>query len=80
MKRNDIKKVAIYPAIGIARIGNSPEYFLASDIPDQAPSPDGGYKAGNNLFKSKYPGFVYMLWTMKAIHLVKSIRASKGWR
>jgi len=62
MNRNQIKKVAIYPAIGIARIGNSPEYFLASDIPGKAPSPDGGFKDGNNLFKKQVPLFrVYAL-------------------
>ncbi|WP_276484229.1 LodA/GoxA family CTQ-dependent oxidase [Paraflavitalea pollutisoli] len=62
MNRNDIKKVAIYPAIGIARIGNSPEYFLASDEPGKAPAPEGGYKDGDNLFKKQVPRFrIYAL-------------------
>ncbi|WP_158800160.1 LodA/GoxA family CTQ-dependent oxidase [Pedobacter sp. L105] len=52
-----IKKVSIYPAIGIARIGNSKEYFLASEIPGVAPSPEGGFKDGNNLFKKQVPLF-----------------------
>lgn len=57
-----IKKVAIYPAIGIARIGNSPEYFMASEIPGKAPDPEGGYKDGNNLFKKQVPLFrIYAL-------------------
>lgn len=62
MNLKQIKKIAIYPAIGIARVGNSPEYFLASDIPGKAPNPEGGYKDGNNLFKKQVPRFrVYAL-------------------
>lgn len=62
MKAQSIKKVAVYPAIGIARIGNSPEYFLASDIPGKAPEPEDGYKDGNNLFKKQVPLFrIYAL-------------------
>lgn len=62
MNRNDIKKVAIYPAIGIARIGNSAEYFFASDEPGKAPAPEGGYKDGDNLFKKQVPRFrIYAL-------------------
>jgi hypothetical protein len=53
MNSKDIKQLAIYPAIGIARVGNSPEYFFASDIPGKAPVPEGGYKDGNNLFKNR---------------------------
>lgn len=62
MNSDQIKRTAIYPAIGIARIGNSPEYFLASDIPGKAPSPEGGFKDGNNLFKKQAPLFrIYAL-------------------
>lgn len=62
MNNQEIKKVAIYPAIGIARVGNSPEYFLASDIPGKASYPDGGFKDGDNLFKKQVPRFrIYAL-------------------
>ncbi|WP_108807507.1 LodA/GoxA family CTQ-dependent oxidase [Aquimarina spinulae] len=44
MKTNDINYVAVYPPIGIARIGNSPEHFLASDLPGVSEVPKGGYK------------------------------------
>lgn len=58
MNINQVKKVIIYPSLGIARIGNSPEFFLASDIPGKAPEPEGGsYKDGNNLFKKQVPRF-----------------------
>jgi hypothetical protein len=40
-----IEKVAIAPAIGIARLGNSPqEYFLGPETPGTAPRPSGGFK------------------------------------
>jgi hypothetical protein len=62
MDTKNIKKVAIYPAIGIARIGNSPEYFLASDLPGVAPVAEDGFKDGDNLFKKQVPLFrIYAL-------------------
>jgi hypothetical protein len=37
--------VVIAPAIGIARLGNSPdEYFLGPEVPGHAPNPTGGFK------------------------------------
>ena len=44
MDVNKIDHLAIYPPVGIARIGNSPEYFLASEVPGLEPLPPGGYK------------------------------------
>ena len=44
MDTNKIDSLAIYPPIGIARIGNSPDYFLASEIPGVEPAVSGGYK------------------------------------
>lgn len=44
MDKSKIDHVSIYPPIGIARIGNSPEYFLASELPGVEPNPTGGYK------------------------------------
>jgi hypothetical protein len=36
---------AIHPAIGIARVGNSPsDYFLGPEVPGPHPEPDGGFK------------------------------------
>jgi hypothetical protein len=40
-----VVKAAIYPSIGIARVGNSPEeYFLGPEVPDPAPLPSGSYR------------------------------------
>src|SRR6516165_10640168 len=40
-----IVRAAIYPAIGIARVGNSGnEFFLAPEVPDPPPEPPGFYR------------------------------------
>lgn len=44
MKNNEINSVAIYPPIGISRIGNSNEYFLSSDLPGIPSKPHEGFK------------------------------------
>jgi len=42
MNYSEIKRIAIYPAIGIARVGNSPDqYFFGATIPGQ-PAKDSG--------------------------------------
>ena len=41
----DIKTIKIHPALGIARIGNSPtEFFIGPELPGDRGMPDGGYK------------------------------------
>lgn len=38
-------KLKIFPPIGIARVGNSPdEFFYGPEVPGRAPAPDGGFK------------------------------------
>ncbi|HKY54657.1 MAG TPA: LodA/GoxA family CTQ-dependent oxidase, partial [Anaerolineales bacterium] len=45
-----IKFCKIHPAIGIARVGNSPnEYFIGPEIPGVAAPPQGGYKDSGDL-------------------------------
>jgi len=41
-----IKTIKIHPAIGIARLGNSPEFFIGPELPGDhtPPPPDGSYK------------------------------------
>jgi len=57
MKINEISYVAIYPPIGIARIGNSPEHFLASDLPGVSEVPEGGYKDTKGRIKKEVARF-----------------------
>ena len=43
--QNSIVRYAIYPGIGVARVGNSPdEYFIGPEAPGEVPQPEGGYK------------------------------------
>lgn len=57
MNYNEITSVAIYPPLGIARVGNSPEFFLASDVPGVAPAPSGGYKDAKGRVKKQVARF-----------------------
>jgi hypothetical protein len=44
-----IKFCKVHPAIGIARVGNSPnEYFVGPEIPGRVSPPQGGYKDGGD--------------------------------
>ncbi len=53
MDTSKIDSVAIYPPIGIARIGNSDNYFLASEVPGVEPRPKGGYKDSEGRIKKQ---------------------------
>jgi hypothetical protein len=45
-----IQKIRIHPAIGIARVGNSAEYFVGPLTPDEIVPPPGGYKSDPTSF------------------------------
>ncbi|WP_420573414.1 LodA/GoxA family CTQ-dependent oxidase [Kordia sp.] len=57
MNTNEISSVAIYPPIGIARIGNSKEHFFAPDIPGVEITPEGGYKDEKGRVKKQVARF-----------------------
>mgnify|MGYP003682974569 CR=1 FL=1 len=57
MNTKEISSVAIYPPIGIARIGNSEEHFFAPDIPGVEITPKGGYKDGKGRVKKQVARF-----------------------
>lgn len=57
MKTNEISSVAIYPPVGIARIGNSPEHFLAAEIPGYSEVPKGGFKDSKGRIKKEVARF-----------------------
>jgi hypothetical protein len=62
MAQNIIASVAIYPPLGIARVGNSDEYYLASDLPGKAPVSADGYKDARGRIKKQAACFrIYAL-------------------
>lgn len=40
----NVSKMAIYPPLGIARVGNSSEFYLASELPGRTPVAVSGFK------------------------------------
>lgn len=52
-----IARVAIYPAIGISRVGGSPRWFLAPEVPGLPPMPEGGFKDGDQSIKKQVQRF-----------------------
>jgi L-Lysine epsilon oxidase N-terminal/L-lysine epsilon oxidase C-terminal domain len=74
---NQIKTFGIYPPLGISRIGNSDEYFLASDVPGKAPVVENGYKDNKGRIKKQVSRFrIYGL--DEAGKVVKEITANDG--
>jgi hypothetical protein len=77
MKPKKITQMAIYPPVGIARVGNSDEYYIASDIPGKAAVAEGGYKDGKGRVKKQVVRFrIYGLDDKGAV--VKEITARDG--
>ena len=53
-----IVRAAIYPTIGVARVGNSPdEFFLGPEVSDPLPEPPGFYRDGNGALKRQAARF-----------------------
>lgn len=52
-----IARLGIYPAIGISRVGGSPKWFLAPEVPGLPPRPEGGFKDGRQLIKKQVQRF-----------------------
>lgn len=52
-----IARLAIYPALGISRVGGSNEWFYAPELPGVVPSPEGGFKEGTALIKKQVQRF-----------------------
>ena len=56
--RGRIVRAAIHPAIGIARVGNSPdEYYFGPEIPGGLPIAPGGYKDASGAMKRQAARF-----------------------
>jgi hypothetical protein len=53
-----IVKVAIYPPIGICRVGNSPdEFYIGPEVPDPQPLPPGSYRDAQGRLKRQAARF-----------------------
>ncbi len=52
-----ISRLAIYPPLGMSRVGNSPEWFLAPEVPGMPPLRDGRYKDGRQQVKKQVQRF-----------------------
>jgi hypothetical protein len=72
-----IKTVRIHPAIGIARLGNSPDFFIGPLRPRDYTPPAGGYKDGNCKVKRQAAQFRLFGYDAGG-NLVKEITAADG--
>ena len=72
-----ITSIKIHPAIGIARLGNSPEFFIGPEMPGASNPPKGGYKDAEGLVKRQAARFRVFGYGAKG-KLVKEITASDG--
>lgn len=52
-----IHRVAIFPAIGFSRVGNSSEWFPAPEVPGLMTEPDVGFKDGQGRIKKQVQRF-----------------------
>ncbi|MFV3073764.1 LodA/GoxA family CTQ-dependent oxidase [Niveispirillum fermenti] len=73
-----IVSAAIYPAIGVARVGNSPqEWFYGPEVPDPPPQPAGFYRDKTGALKRQAARF--RVYGLNAAGLpVKELTGAKG--
>ncbi|QRN96829.1 CTQ-dependent glycine oxidase GoxA [Archangium violaceum] len=72
-----IARLAIYPPLGISRVGNSPDYFLAPEVPGLSPVPDGRYKDDSQKIKKQVQRFRIYAFN-KAGEVIREITATDG--
>src|SRR5206468_9245861 len=72
-----ITEIKIHPAIGITRIGNSPEFFIGPELPGASKPPRGGYKDSEGLVKRQAARFRLFGYDAKG-RPVKEITAADG--
>ena len=54
---DNVKYIKVFPGIGTARVGNSPEYFIGPEIPGDVPNLGKPYKDSNGLLKPQAARF-----------------------
>lgn len=80
---DEIVRYVIYPGVGLARVGNSPEeYFIGPEAPGELPRPDGGFKDGAGRIKRQAARFrVYGLNEAgEAVREITADEAEITWR
>lgn len=90
----DIAYVEIFPAIGIARVGNSGstngkrsgpvDYFLGPELPQTVYNPVGGYRDGNQAIKRQVNVFLrrlrcFVVLTVYSGSSIPRVRLQSGW-
>ncbi len=84
---NTIVRAAVYPAVGIARVGNAPatsmdDYFLGPEVTGQVPNPPGGFKDREGRVKKQAARFRIYGYDAGG-NVVKELTAADGridWR
>ncbi|HEY6333807.1 MAG TPA: LodA/GoxA family CTQ-dependent oxidase [Blastocatellia bacterium] len=83
MSQNQPFRYAVYPAIGIARVGNALEaFFIGPEAPGQVPHPPGGFKDESGAVKRQAARFrIYKLnQSGEAVSEVTADDAQITWR
>ncbi len=57
MNLESIVEARIHPGIGVARVGNSEEYFIGPEVPNPVPPPPGGYRDAQGHLKRQAARF-----------------------
>ncbi|HEX8283330.1 MAG TPA: LodA/GoxA family CTQ-dependent oxidase [Pyrinomonadaceae bacterium] len=80
---DEIVRYAVYPGLGVARVGNSPDgYFIGPEAPGQVPQPEGGFKDDAGRIKRQAARFrVYGLNEAgEAVREITADEAEITWR
>ncbi len=72
-----VARLAVYPPLGISRIGNSEEWFLAPEVPGLPPLSDGRYKDGPQRVKKQVQRFRVYAFN-KAGEVVREITSQQA--
>ncbi|WP_372922114.1 LodA/GoxA family CTQ-dependent oxidase [Roseovarius sp.] len=82
MTPDQIESIAIHPAIGISRIGNSEDgYFLAPDVIGETPKDNDGYRDEEGRIKRQVARFrIYATMTSGDVREITADEAEINWR
>ncbi len=72
-----VARLAIYPALGICRVGNSGEWFLAPEVPGLPALSDGRYKDGDQRVKKQVQRFRVYAFN-KAGDVIREVTAAEA--